>query len=48
MLSGFYRWYLLPEGERLPAEGNVTSSGKQLLRIGGPDCRPTVVGLVVT
>jgi zeaxanthin epoxidase len=37
-------WYLVPEGERMPATGNVTSSGKPLLRLCTSNNVPTIVG----
>jgi hypothetical protein len=41
-----YRWYLLPAGERMPLKGDVTDSGKQLLRISGSNGKPTIIGSV--
>lgn len=37
-------WYLLPAGERMPATGAVTESGRQLLAIGSSLHQLTVVG----
>lgn len=37
-------WYLVPASERMPIDGEVTESGKPLLRLCKEDSTPTIVG----
>lgn len=37
-------WYLVPASERMPIDGDVTESGRPLLRLCREDSKPTIVG----